>query len=327
MKRMVIFLFVLGCVIVMLVLMTTASAGQRVGGGGVAREAPDGLAEASRRYVKPAARGDCSSWSDACELETALGKAAAGDKIWVTEGHYTPKGSLAVTDFTFAAWVDWRVAGGWWQRIFDFGHDMEHFMMLTVNYNPENKVLFQMMNGGERLNLFTNLNWPNNWGTWDHIAVTLKCTTNCQSDMPTYDGAIYLNGVNVTDYDRSSTITIHPYSVVGPNNWLGKSQYNDADFYGKIDEVAVFQRALSQDQITDIISGGWDGMDGLVLGLHLDENPVKDGDTLNDASGLENHAALKTDNGLANKSVAGHTGQATGRTRSPSSAAIFSEMT
>ena len=41
-------------------------------------------------YVKPGATGNCGSWVDACNLQTALTKAMAGDQIWVTAGTYKP---------------------------------------------------------------------------------------------------------------------------------------------------------------------------------------------------------------------------------------------
>ena len=38
-------------------------------------------------YVKPLATGsNCSSWANACELQTALGAAVSGDEIWVQAG-------------------------------------------------------------------------------------------------------------------------------------------------------------------------------------------------------------------------------------------------
>jgi hypothetical protein len=37
-------------------------------------------------YVKPGANGDCSSWAKACELQTAISNAEAGDQIWVAKG-------------------------------------------------------------------------------------------------------------------------------------------------------------------------------------------------------------------------------------------------
>lgn len=33
---------------------------------------------------------NCSSWTDACDLQTALIKATAGDEIWVAAGTYRP---------------------------------------------------------------------------------------------------------------------------------------------------------------------------------------------------------------------------------------------
>jgi hypothetical protein len=41
-------------------------------------------------YVKPGAIGDCTSWTSACELQTALNSAATGDQIWVAAGTYLP---------------------------------------------------------------------------------------------------------------------------------------------------------------------------------------------------------------------------------------------
>jgi len=47
---------------------------------------------ASVRYAKPTATGtgDCSSWANACTLQTALTGAASGDEIWAAAGVYKP---------------------------------------------------------------------------------------------------------------------------------------------------------------------------------------------------------------------------------------------
>ena len=73
-------------------------------------------------YVKPGANGTCSSWGDACELQTALYNAVAGDQIWVAAGTYKPTSSLN-REATFqlksgvAIYGGFPAAGGeWFQR-------------------------------------------------------------------------------------------------------------------------------------------------------------------------------------------------------------------
>ena len=39
-------------------------------------------------YVKPDGSGNCSTWDDACALQTALTTAGSGDEIWVAPGVY-----------------------------------------------------------------------------------------------------------------------------------------------------------------------------------------------------------------------------------------------
>ncbi|HOG58734.1 MAG TPA: choice-of-anchor Q domain-containing protein [Anaerolineaceae bacterium] len=41
-------------------------------------------------YVKPGSNGACTSWIDACELQTAISNAITGDQIWVAAGTYKP---------------------------------------------------------------------------------------------------------------------------------------------------------------------------------------------------------------------------------------------
>ena len=41
-------------------------------------------------YVTPGAGGGCTAWADACDLQSALALAQAGDEIWVAAGLYKP---------------------------------------------------------------------------------------------------------------------------------------------------------------------------------------------------------------------------------------------
>lgn len=64
-------------------------------------------------YVKPSATGagDCSSWANACALQTALGSAGVGDEIWVAAGTYKPT-TGSDPNATFALPNDVGVYGG-----------------------------------------------------------------------------------------------------------------------------------------------------------------------------------------------------------------------
>lgn len=46
--------------------------------------------QSSILYVKPGTSGDCSTWTDACDLQDALSTAVSGDQIWVAAEAYKP---------------------------------------------------------------------------------------------------------------------------------------------------------------------------------------------------------------------------------------------
>lgn len=141
MKRLTGVLLILVIVIAALVVIISAaaSAGEQLSGQEDAAELLEPqITNGDVLYVKPAGSGDCTSWAEACQLQSALADAVSGDEIWVAEGVHRPQTFglplTEMTDFTFVTWVKW--AGGEpWQRIYDFGQDTNHFMMLT----PKNR--------------------------------------------------------------------------------------------------------------------------------------------------------------------------------------------
>ena len=79
----------------------------------------DAETQGSILYVKPGANGICSSWADACELQTALFNAVAGDQIWVAAGTYKPSSSNRLATFQLESGVaiygGFPAAGGGWE--------------------------------------------------------------------------------------------------------------------------------------------------------------------------------------------------------------------
>ena len=69
---------------------------------------------ADTRFAKPAAEGsgNCSSWANACTLQTALTGAVPGQEIWVAAGTYKPSSDPADRTATFQLKNGVAVYGG-----------------------------------------------------------------------------------------------------------------------------------------------------------------------------------------------------------------------
>ena len=134
---------------------------------------------------------------------------------------------------TFAAWVNWS-GGGSWQRIFDIGRDSSRYMFLTP-MSTDGSLRFAIATGGfpTEQRLDAPALSPD---TWSHVVVTLQDGS----------GKLYVNGKLVD----SRKIDLLPSQVLGDNRWLGRSSFvGDPYFAGHMDEVAVYGRALTGDEI------------------------------------------------------------------------------
>ena len=136
---------------------------------------------------------------------------------------------------TFAAWVKWN-GGGDWQRVFDFGTGTGQYLFLTPRaYNG--KMRFAITTNGTEQIIDAPSAMPT--GSWCHVAVTLDGTK----------GLLYLNGNPI---GTNSSLTIRPWQTLARSNYLGKSQWPDPTFSGKIDSFRIFGRALSGAEIRDL---------------------------------------------------------------------------
>jgi hypothetical protein len=156
-----------------------------------------------------------------------------------------PIGSLLsqLTDSTFAVWVNWSTGGGLWQRVFDFGTGTTVNMFLTPSAGAGGPLRFSITTGGsaaeQQVTAPAMLS-----GGWHHVAVVI--------DAAAHSMKLYLDG----DVVAANTATTLTPSALGQTtrNWLGKSQYDgDAYYQGLIDDMQVYGRALSADEIKGLV--------------------------------------------------------------------------
>jgi len=156
-------------------------------------------------------------------------------------GQYTmlPAGMFgSMTNFTIAAWVYWN-GGAAWQRIFDFGNDTTQYMFLTPGSgNGTFRFAVATNGGGAEQILETSSALPT--AQWVHVALTRTGNT----------AKLYTNGVLAA----SGIVTIAPASFNPALNYLGKSQYPDPLFNGRLDEFFIYNYALSDTEITRLMS-------------------------------------------------------------------------
>ncbi len=183
----------------------------------------------------------------------------SGDAAWTTgkfEGALSfdgtddyvtlPIGSLlsALEDTTFTLWANWSGSGGDWQRIVDFGSGTSTYAFLSANRGGTSSPRFAIRTAsvGEQV-----LTAPNALPTgWHHLAVAM--------DSETMTMAMYLDGVSVV----SGSTTLLPKDMgVTTQNWVAKSQYSaDAYYKGDVDDLRIYDRLLTQDEIRNVTVGG-----------------------------------------------------------------------
>ncbi|KQV90280.1 hypothetical protein ASD15_23475 [Massilia sp. Root351] len=136
-----------------------------------------------------------------------------------------------VGDFTIAAWVYWNAARNW-ERIFDFGNGTGDYMMLTARSNTGVLRFAMTVNGGygERS---VNGSAALPTGQWAHVAVTLSGK----------NATLYVNGAVA---GNNADMFLAPFRLGSTSqNWIGRSQYPDPYFNGKIDDFRIYRGALS----------------------------------------------------------------------------------
>lgn len=147
-----------------------------------------------------------------------------------------PSGVASSENITVAAWVYWN-GGDVWQRIFDFGNDTTSYMFLTPR-SGDDTMRFAITDGSNTAEQILDTEvLPAN--EWVHLAVTLGGNT----------GVLYVNGVPQV----AGQILLDPADINSVNNYIGKSQWPDPLFDGMIDDLRIYDYALDQTQIANLV--------------------------------------------------------------------------
>ncbi|MCA9259457.1 MAG: RICIN domain-containing protein, partial [Planctomycetales bacterium] len=160
-----------------------------------------------------------------------------------------PVGVADTQDLTVAAWVYWD-GGDAWQRIFDFGDDVNSYLFLTPR-SGDDTLRFAITDAGNGVEQIIETEMPP-INQWVHVAVTLGGNT----------GVLYVDG----EPRAAGQITLNPSDISPAHNYVGKSQWPDPLFSGAIDDFRIFDVALDQWQIADLFLGADADFDGDVDG-------------------------------------------------------------
>jgi hypothetical protein len=167
-----------------------------------------------------------------------LGKALKFDGLddYVT----LPIGSLlsSLSNITVATWVNYSgVAGGGWQRVWDFGSGTTNYMFLTPAQGTTGPMTFAIMSTTVAEKRFAA---PSSLPTgWHHTAVVIDGTA--------MTATVYMDGTVVS---TSSVASLPKNLGVTNQNWIGRSQFTaDGFFTGSVDDFRIYNRALSTAEV------------------------------------------------------------------------------
>ncbi len=138
-------------------------------------------------------------------------------------------------EFSISIWVKPAALEGW-ARAWDFGRGTDFNMFLTLSAEGNDRPCrFAIKAGGaeEQINTTQVLEL----GKWSHLTITRSGNM----------GLMYLNGKEV---GRNSNMTLFPADLGLTNqNYVGKSQWPDPMFNGVVDELRIYSKALSPNEV------------------------------------------------------------------------------
>ncbi len=198
--------------------------------------APGLVARYSFDSTPSATAGTASGTTTGAPVYTTGRRGAAIDLDGTDDFVTLPPGIASHDAITVAAWTSWD-GGGNWQRLFDFGNGIDEHLFLTPK-SGGNTMRFEIKSYGPVQALETTT-MP--VGQWTHVAVTLAGGT----------GHLYVNGI----LRDTKPIALKPSDFAPGTNFIGKSQFPDPLYNGRVDEFAIFNQALTAVQISSLMEG------------------------------------------------------------------------
>jgi parallel beta-helix repeat protein len=188
----------------------------------------------------------------------------AGNPAWVTghtgayaldfdgTGDYVNVGndsSLGVDAFTISAWVYREQSGKDWQTIVDKSGGSSSHGGYALYTNADDKVQVALLDGAAPSPSFrTDYSFPAN--TWVHVAATFNGGTVSSGDIKVYFNAVEQTGTesNYGTSLKSNTRDVYIGTYQASTTTTGK-------WNGKIDDVRIYNRVLSLEEIYAVASG------------------------------------------------------------------------
>ncbi len=186
-------------------------------------------------YVKPDGIGDCSSWANACMLQTALTNAVSGDEIWVAAGTHKPTvGTDRSATFQLKNGVVLYGGFAGTETVLTQRNPKVNVTILSGDLNGDDVGLtnnsenvYHVVYGasGATLDGFTirggnaNSSWPDDYGGGMYNGYASPTITNV-----TFDGNWGIKGGGIGNYYSSPTIT--NVTFIGNSGNSGGGIYN-----------------------------------------------------------------------------------------------------
>jgi uncharacterized protein (TIGR02145 family) len=215
------------------------------------------------------------------------------------------------SDFTITTWVN-ITSHNQWQNLLDFGTGTTNNVVFGLSYDFSGNPNFKVRNGVSESTLNPSLVLPTN--SWKLLTLTLS-----NNKFKYYiDGVVAdsTNGLVNNPSERTASVET-PVNVVRTSNYIGMSNFGSYYFNGALDDLRIYNRALSPIEIREMYCPSVQkpnlGKDSLNLSdiyyyFNLGALPANNTRTWSYASGSPNtDGIMPSCNGCSFQGVPGHT--------------------